>query len=148
MYFQFEFISNLDPHRNLRHGLMLTCRHDVDMFTWGRIILSLPKRSYVNWNWPILRKKYLKIDWSVKMPLHWLNITSNKLLTASVVKNMWRIINTIASILHEASFRTKWRLLFIHQSTYAVKPRFLRHISTTLSVDIIQVSVLKELRHG
>ena len=35
------------------HGLMLTCRRDVDMFTRGRIVLSLPKRAHVDWNWPI-----------------------------------------------------------------------------------------------
>ena len=35
-------------------------------------MLSLPKRAHVDWNWPISREKYLKIDWSVKMPLHWL----------------------------------------------------------------------------
>ena len=57
---------------NNKHGLMLTCRHDVDVFTWGRIVLSLPKRANVDWKWPISREKYLKIDWSVKMPLHWL----------------------------------------------------------------------------
>ena len=53
---------------NQKHGLMLTYRHDVDMFTRGRIVLSLPKRAHVDWNWPI----YLKIDWFVKMLLHWL----------------------------------------------------------------------------
>ena len=51
------------------------CQH-VDMmsnmFTWGRILLSLPRRAHVDWNWPISRVKYLKIDWSVKMPLQWL----------------------------------------------------------------------------
>ena len=57
---------------NRKHGLMLTCRHDIDKFTGGRIVLSLPKRAHVDWNWPISREKYLKIDWSVKMPLHWL----------------------------------------------------------------------------
>ena len=46
---------------NHKHGLMLTCRHDVDMFTWGRIVLSLPKRAHVDWNWPISREKYLKV---------------------------------------------------------------------------------------
>ena len=46
---------------NHKHGLMLTCRHDVDMFTWGRIVLSLPKRAHVDWNWPISREKYLKM---------------------------------------------------------------------------------------
>ena len=56
---------------NHKHGQMLTCRHDVDMFTLGRIVLSSPKRAHVDWNWPILLEKYLKIDWSVKMPLHW-----------------------------------------------------------------------------
>ena len=51
---------------NHRRGLMLTCRHlpvdrhDVDMFTWGRIVLSLPKRADVDWNWPISRKKISK----------------------------------------------------------------------------------------
>ena len=54
-----------------KHGLRLSCRHDVVMFTWGRIVLSLPRRARVDWNWPISREKYLKIDWSVKMPLHW-----------------------------------------------------------------------------
>ena len=57
---------------NHKHGLMLTCRHDIDKFTGGRIVLSLPKRAHVDWNWPISREKYLKIDWSVKMPLYWL----------------------------------------------------------------------------
>ena len=57
---------------NHKHGLMLTCRHDVDMFTCGRFVLSLPKRAHVNWNCPISRKKIQKIDWSVKMPLRWL----------------------------------------------------------------------------
>ena len=49
-------------------------RSNVDMstvFTWGRIVLSLPKRAHVDWNWLISREKYLKIDWSVKMLLHW-----------------------------------------------------------------------------
>ena len=57
---------------NHKHGLILVCRHDVDKFTRGRIVLSSPKRAHVNWNWPISREKYLKIDWSVKMPLPWL----------------------------------------------------------------------------
>ena len=34
----------------------LTCRHDVDMFTWGRIVLSSPKRANVDWNCPISRE--------------------------------------------------------------------------------------------
>ena len=38
----------------------------------GRIVLSLPKRAHVDWNWSISREKYLEVDWSVKMPLHWL----------------------------------------------------------------------------
>ena len=41
------------------------------MFTWGRIVLSLPKRAHVDWNWPISREKYLKMEWSVKMPLQY-----------------------------------------------------------------------------
>ena len=39
---------------------MSTCRHDVDMFTWGRIVLSLPKRAHLDWNWPISREKASK----------------------------------------------------------------------------------------
>ena len=35
-------------------------------------MLSSLKRAHVDWNWPISREKYLKIGWSVKMPLHWL----------------------------------------------------------------------------
>ena len=50
----------------------MTCRHDVDMHTGGRILLSLPKRAHVDWTWPISREKYLKVDLSVKMQLHWL----------------------------------------------------------------------------
>ena len=52
IHFHFEFIPNSDPHSNLsdqycsnKHGLMLRCRHDVDMFTWGRVVLSSPKLS-------------------------------------------------------------------------------------------------------
>ena len=56
---------------NRKHRLTLTCRYDVDIFTSGRVVLSLPKRAHVDSNWPISRKKYLKIDWSVKMLLHW-----------------------------------------------------------------------------
>ena len=57
---------------NLKHRLMLTCWHHVDMFTWGCIVLSLLKPAHVDWNWPISREKYHKIDWSVNMLLHWL----------------------------------------------------------------------------
>ena len=52
---------------NHEHGLMLTCRNDVDMFTWGRIVLSLPKRVHISRNWPFSPEKYLKIEWFVKM---------------------------------------------------------------------------------
>ena len=57
-----------------KHGLMLACPRDVDMFTRGRIVFSSPKRAHVDWTWPILREKYLKIDWSVKTPSHWLSM--------------------------------------------------------------------------
>ena len=30
------------------------------------------KRSHVDWNWPNSREKYVKIDWAIKMSLHWL----------------------------------------------------------------------------
>ena len=35
-------------------------------------MLSSSKRANVDWNWPLSREKYLKLDWYVKMPLHWL----------------------------------------------------------------------------
>ena len=34
-------------------------------------MLSSPEGAHVDWNWPISSEKYLKIDWSVKMSLHW-----------------------------------------------------------------------------
>ena len=52
---------------NCNHRLMLTCQH-VHMRPH---CLSLAKRVHVDWNWPISREKYLNIDWSVKMSLHW-----------------------------------------------------------------------------
>ena len=36
-------------------------------------------RAHVDWNWPISQEKYLKIDWSVKMLLHWLIMGSCRL---------------------------------------------------------------------
>ena len=45
-------------------------------------MLSLPKRAHVDWNWPISREKYPKIDWSVKMPLHWLVREFKQITTA------------------------------------------------------------------
>ena len=42
------------------------------MLTRGRIVLFSPKRAHVDWNRPISQEKYLKIDWSAKMSLHWL----------------------------------------------------------------------------
>ena len=40
---------------NHKHGIMMTCRNEVDMFTRGCIVLSLSKRAHVGWNWPISR---------------------------------------------------------------------------------------------
>ena len=66
IYFYFEFIPNSDPHRNLSDQLLSQAQTnvdmstDVDMFTWGRIVLSLPKRAHVDWNKPISQEKYLK----------------------------------------------------------------------------------------
>ena len=45
---------------NHKHGLMSACRHDVDIFTCGRIVLHLPKCAHVDWNWSISRTDYLK----------------------------------------------------------------------------------------
>ena len=56
------------------------------MLTRGRIVLSSSKRAHVDWNWPISREKYLKIDWSVKcrsIGLLWeLQAPSNGLLVS------------------------------------------------------------------
>ena len=41
---------------------MLKCRHDIDMFTRGRIVLSLPQRAHVHWNWPISGEQISKIN--------------------------------------------------------------------------------------
>ena len=41
---------------NHKHGLLLTCWHDVDIFTWGCIVLSSTKPAHVDWNWPISRE--------------------------------------------------------------------------------------------
>ena len=70
-----QFRSPQEPqwqNCNHKHRLMSTCGEDVDMFSRGLIALSLPKRAHVDRNWPISREKSLKIDWSVKIPLHWL----------------------------------------------------------------------------
>ena len=80
IYFQYEFISNLDPQRNLSDQLQSQAWANVDLSTRCRLVhrrplcFIFPKRVRVDWNWPILILwgKYLKIDWSVKMPLHWL----------------------------------------------------------------------------
>ena len=47
---------------------MSTCSREAALF----YPYVLPKRTHVDWNWPISREKYLEINWSVKMPLHWL----------------------------------------------------------------------------
>ena len=49
------------------------------------------KRAHVDQKWPISRDRYLKTDWSVKMPLHWLiqlelHAPSNGLLTTPILE--------------------------------------------------------------
>ena len=44
---QFFFFWNSDPHRDLSDQLQ-SHGHDVDMFTRGHIVLSLPKRAHVD----------------------------------------------------------------------------------------------------
>ena len=68
--------------------MVLACSREA------RIALSSPKRTHVDWNWPISREKYLKIDWSVKIPLHWLIMGvgsngSNGLLKLSNWRFQW-----------------------------------------------------------
>ena len=55
---------NLDPHRNLSNQSQSQARTNVDMSTCSReaALSSLPKSAHVDWNWPISREKYLKID--------------------------------------------------------------------------------------
>ena len=72
IYFQFEFISNSDPHRNLSDQLQSQAQTDLDMSTFCRHVHARPRRAHVHQNWAISREKYIKIDWSVKMPLRWL----------------------------------------------------------------------------
>ena len=42
------------------------------MFTLDHIVLASVKGAHVDWNLPILREKFLKVNLSVKMPLQWL----------------------------------------------------------------------------
>ena len=76
IYFYFEFISNSDPHGNLSNQLQSQARNNVDVSTCSREAALFYRhrsvRARVDWNWPISRERYVKIDWSVKMPLHWL----------------------------------------------------------------------------
>ena len=63
-------------HRNLSNQLQSLKRSNVDISTCAHeVALFYPYRSVLmqrEWNWPISREKHLTIDWSVKMPLHWL----------------------------------------------------------------------------
>ena len=61
LIYLFEFISNSDPYRNLSDQLQSQARTNVEMSTRGCIVLSLPKRAHVDWNWPISREIYLKL---------------------------------------------------------------------------------------
>ena len=67
IYFWFKFISSSDPRRNLSDQLQSQARTNVDMSTLCRrihvrphIVLSLPKRAHVDWNWPLSREKKSK----------------------------------------------------------------------------------------
>ena len=57
-------------------GASLTNCHNADISKWCRDVHVRPhcyillRRARVHWNRPIPRKKYLKIDWSVKLLLH------------------------------------------------------------------------------
>ena len=53
---------------NLKHGRLSTyCRH-----VHVHQLFFLPLACHVDWDWLISREKSLKIDWPVKMLLHWL----------------------------------------------------------------------------
>ena len=51
-------VTNCNHKHGLKVDMSTLCRH-VHV---GRIALSLPKRAHVDWNWPISREKYLKLD--------------------------------------------------------------------------------------
>ena len=76
IYFQFELISNSDPHRNLTDQLQSQARTNVVMSAGCQHVhvrphcFILTKCAHVDWNWPFSREKHLKIGWSAKMPLH------------------------------------------------------------------------------
>ena len=56
---------------NHKHGIMLACRHDVDIIIHVRphcFILS--EACSCRLEMAYFMRKYLKIDWSVKLPLH------------------------------------------------------------------------------
>ena len=62
IYLEFRSLGIAVTNCNHKHGLLLTCWHDVDKFTWDPIVLSLLKRAHVDWNWSISREIYLKIN--------------------------------------------------------------------------------------
>ena len=70
---------------NHQHGPMLTCRH-VHMRPHCFI---LTEACSCRLHWPIFREKYLKIDWSVKMPLRWLitGVAGSQYLAPGVVQH-------------------------------------------------------------
>ena len=78
IYFLFEFISNSDSHRNLSDQLQSQARTYVDMSTWCRHVhvrlhcFILTEACSCTLELAYFAGKKLKIDWSVKMPLHWL----------------------------------------------------------------------------
>ena len=76
---------------NHKHGLMLTCRYDVDTFAWGRIVSSLPKRAHADWNWPISRGKISKNRLACKNAVALSYYGSCRLL---VMGSCWYIILT------------------------------------------------------
>ena len=57
IYLDFRSHKNLIDQMQSQARNNVACRRDVDMFTWGRIILSFPKHAHVDWLWPISREK-------------------------------------------------------------------------------------------
>ena len=51
-------------------------------------------RVHVDWNWPISREKYLKIDWSVKLAFHCL------LWELQAPRNVLLVEFKMAAVLH------------------------------------------------
>ena len=59
-----EFRSPQEPHWSIAVTSTDWCWH-VDMFKWGRIVLSLPRRAHVDWNTYYQTKTHILRVWTL-----------------------------------------------------------------------------------